>query len=69
MPDLTKLVDDLSALTVLTAAEDVGAPAGVVAAGAFAITGAVSMEAAMSAMATLRNMEIAFRGRFAWRTG
>jgi hypothetical protein len=31
-------------------------------AGTCAITGAVSMEAAMSAMATLRNMEIAFRG-------
>jgi hypothetical protein len=33
-----------------------------VGAGVCAITGAVSMEAAMSAMATLRNMGIAFRG-------
>jgi hypothetical protein len=48
-------------VTDLTAYEVVAAGL-VVEAGTCAITGAVSMEAAMSAMATLRNMGIAFRG-------
>jgi hypothetical protein len=51
----------LTVVTDLTADEVVAAGL-VVEAGTCAITGAVSMEAAMSAMATLRNMGIAFRG-------